>query len=230
MSKSHNIKILIVEDDPMVGQIIEKFIGRLSGFELIGKATTYDMAVSQVETHVVDLILLDIYIPGGLGTDLLRWLRQEERLTDVIMITADTKTETIKKAMSYGATDYLVKPFRFERFEEALLRYKSARHTLYEHSQIDQGQIDQLYKKGSGSVFGNYKNQTAEAIVEFLKERPSESFTATEVADALGISRITSRRYLEEMENNQEVILELSYGGVGRPKNRYRYVGGGGIL
>lgn len=227
MSKSTDIKVLIVEDDPMVGQIIDKFLKRISGFHVVGVEKSFDAAKNFIETNVVDLLLLDIYLPGGHGTDLLHWLRSQKRLTDAIMITADTKTETIKRAMSYGAVDYLVKPFRFERFEEALIRYKSTRHTLHEHMQIDQDTIDQLYKKGSGMNYGNYKNQTAETIINFLKDHKEVSFTAKEVADELGISRITSRRYLEEMEQNNEVALELSYGGVGRPKNYYRYVGAG---
>ncbi|GKT33744.1 Signal transduction response regulator, citrate/malate metabolism like protein, partial [Aduncisulcus paluster] len=47
-------------------------------------------------------------------------------------------------------------------------------------------------------------------------------YTAQEVADELGISRITARRYLDEMESEDKLELYLEYGKVGRPRNKYR--------
>ena len=60
-------------------------------------------------------------------------------------------------------------------------------------------------------------------IYQYVKERSDKNFTAQEVADALGVSRITARRYLELLEKEKVLEVELQYGKVGRPKNKYRF-------
>lgn len=69
-----------------------------------------------------------------------------------------------------------------------------------------------------------WQNQTYIKIIDYLQSHPPDDcFTSSELAKELGISRITARKYLEGMELEGSVHLEMSYGNVGRPKNTYRY-------
>jgi response regulator of citrate/malate metabolism len=222
------MKILVVEDDPMVQRIITEFIKRIEGFVIGDTATDYGKAKSLIESRVYDLVLLDIYLPGGMGIELLKLARQQDRLLDFILITADNRTETLEKAMRYGAIDFLIKPFRYERFEEALSRYKHNKRQLHRQTQVNQQLIDEVMVMRKLPVFEEHTNHTISAILDCLKTQGQDGLTATEVANYVGVSRITARRYLEGLEQAGAITLELYYGGIGRPQNKYRHPNGEG--
>lgn len=216
-------QVLILEDDPMVQYIISEFLGKIEGYHLVGMASNLEVAKEFIHSEKIDLVLLDMYLPGGLGIDLLKYIRNEECRIDVILITADNRAETFECALRYGVVDYLIKPFRYERFEESLIRYLNNQKLLENNLTVDQALADQIMSFHRKQEADDKKNHTAENILRFLKENDSKSYTSTEIAEKIGTSRITARRYLEEMEQRGEVVLELSYGGVGRPQNCYKY-------
>jgi len=224
------IRTLIVEDDPMVLQINERFLGKIHGFEHVGSVNDIINAKALIQTLNPDLILLDIFFSVGRGIDVIQWLREENIDTDVIFITADRNPKTIERAFRFGAVDYLVKPFRFDRFEEALEKYRRLYEKYTSEESLDQSDIDSFSKSLNKSSdqssitnsISDEKNQTLIDILSLLKRNESIGYTAQEVADELGISRITARRYLDEMENEGKLELYLEYGKVGRPRNKYR--------
>ena len=67
----------------------------------------------------VDLLLLDLYMPEMSGVELLAELRRKGCNADAVFITAANDAPHIQDALRLGAVDYLIKPFRYERFEEA---------------------------------------------------------------------------------------------------------------
>ncbi len=89
-----------------------------------------------------DLILLDVYLPNENGIDFLKWIRSQALDADVILITADKSMERIQQAFRYGVVDYLIKPFRFERFREALLQYKDRYDSFKNSEVIEQKDLD----------------------------------------------------------------------------------------
>ena len=224
------IRTLIIEDDPMVMQINERFLGKVNGYEHIGSVSSLNEAKNMILSLKPELILLDIFFPTGRGVEIIHWLREQDLQTDVIFITADRNTKTIEKAFRFGAVDYLIKPFRFDRFEEALIKYKNLRATYAADENMDQSSIDNIsatMKKKVGPDSDREKaleegNQTHHDILDFLRINKASGFTAQEVADQLGISRITARRYLDELESDGKLELFLEYGKVGRPRNKYR--------
>lgn len=228
MSVLDKVKVLIVEDDPMVKQVISGFLGKHQAFIQVGETSTYVTAQNFIKMNQVDLVLLDVYLPDGLGIDLLQWMTQMNYAVNTILITADNRAETLEKALRYGAIDYLVKPFRMERFDEALNNYIKKRNLLKDKKVVEQVDIDHMFRHDPMTTEqknqpGDYKNQTYELIMNYLKKEAPKSHSASEVAQGVGISRITARKYLDSMELSGEIVLELSYGNVGRPKNHYRY-------
>jgi len=219
----NDINVLVVEDDAMVAEIIEGFLERLGQSHVVAKCLTLSKAKEQLESSEIDLVLLDLYLPDGNGMDLLKWIRLNDIDVDVILITADKKIKSIKEARKYGVKDYLVKPFKYMRFEEAIVSYRAELLALRGLDSVDQGTIDALMHNKEDAVHDGM-NKTYDSILMFLKEHHPKAYTSSEVAEALGISRITARRYLENMEHLKEITLELDYGNVGRPKNKFSYI------
>lgn len=225
------IKVLIVEDDPMVREINEKFLKRVEGYKICDSVGSVDRAKDVILKNKPDLILLDIFFPQGKGLDLLKWTRKKDLKIDVILITADRNMESVEEAFRYGAVDYIVKPFVFDRFKEAMLQYKNRKKGLETNESINQEIIDKYVlneKKPTsnlleeiGDVKG-FSQYTYEKVLDYIDEMKGKAFTAQEVAKSIGVSRITARRYLDLLEKEQKIILELEYGKVGRPQNKYK--------
>lgn len=219
------IKVMIVEDDPMVLDINQKFISKLIYCDVVATASSIKDAKRIIQEKSVHLVLLDVFLPDGKGIEYLKWLRREEFDTDVILITADKSSKSVEEAFRFGAIDYLVKPFKFERLQEILAAYLE-KTQLTEMMELNQSQIDrmkQLQKEDATSQSDDSAiNMTYQKIITFIKDKNIEGITAQEVASYLGVSRVTARRYLELMEKSKVLKLEQVYGGIGRPKNVYQ--------
>lgn len=135
---------MIVEDDPMVRQINSKFLKKIEGFSLEKAVANLSEAKEFLMQKQVDLILLDIFLPNENGIDLLKWLRQNEILSDVILITADKSVERVKDAFRYGVVDYLIKPFTFERFNESLNIFRERLNSFENSQTMEQSDLDKF--------------------------------------------------------------------------------------
>ncbi len=120
------INVLVVDDDAMVAELNRCYIGQIDGFICCGTASTLLQAKERLlqTDPAVDLILLDIYMQQENGLDLLPELRSAGRPIDVIIISSAADAATIKTSLNYGVVDYLIKPFQFSRFEEALTGWR----------------------------------------------------------------------------------------------------------
>lgn len=226
-----NIKVFIVEDDPMVKEINTRFLEKLEGFIVIGDASSIEEAKDKIIKAKADLILLDIFLPDGKGIDLLKWIRIKELYVDTILITADKCKASVDEAFKYGAIDYLIKPFKFDRFKEALYNYRSRFIELRKVDNMNQAYIDQ-YILNINSNFIEEEVQEKELckglslktynkIIDYMNQKYEEHLTAEEIAQGSGLARVTARRYLEKMSKEGKVEINQEYGKIGRPTNYY---------
>ena len=229
MSNLRKIKVLIVEDDPMVRSINESFLKKIQGTELQGSYGSIIEAKTAIINELPDLLLLDIFFPNEQGIELLKWLRNHNFQVDVIFITADNNANSIEEAKRFGAFDYLLKPFRFERLQEAIAKYIDMKEQLEITKTLNQKEVDHILDHDSAvfdvdttfQPFDTQSNKTYAMIFQYLKEHPLSILTAKEVGLELGISRITARRYLEQMVDEKVVDVKPNYGSIGRPQNHY---------
>ncbi len=220
------IEVMIVEDDPMVREINSKFLKRIEGFNLYKAVSNLEDAKKYITVKKPDLILLDVYLPKESGIDFLKWIRKQALGIDIILITADKSMERIQEALRYGVVDYLIKPFRFERFKEALLQFKNRYYQFKKYEVMEQNDLDRLISGTSGlqneDEFAKGLNKfTYKSIWDEIEKREQEEFTAENLAEKLGIARVTVRRYLEYMEKEDLVEKLVEYGKVGRPQYKY---------
>lgn len=216
------LAVYIVEDDPMVLEVNKGFLQKMSGFKLIGESMEGKPAIEQIRELQPDLILLDMYLPDMTGMELLKLIRTEDVQSDVIMITAARDALTIREALRFGAVDYLVKPFRFERFKEALLKFSKNHMKFYTVDVMKQEEIDiWIGSTGETSELPKGLNKfTMDQVYAGLKSE-GKALTAEQLAQKVGMARVTVRKYLDFLSNEGKVHIELQYGNVGRPTRYY---------
>lgn len=216
-------KILIVEDDPMVALINKRFLENMGFKDILGPVQTEEEIIQLLDKENIDLILLDVYLPKKNGIDILKSLRYKKYLTDIIMITAANSVEEVKRAFAYGVTDYLVKPFEFERFEEAINKYKQKNNLLNKREALSQQDIDIISKSLEEKLElpKGLNQKTLDRIMEFLKENKGKVWTLREIAYELKISNVTIKKYMDYLEDIKKVNVTLTSGNVGRPEYKY---------
>jgi len=110
------IRILIVDDSKVFRTILEKIISGISGVQVVGTADSGITAIEFLRMRTVDLMTLDVEMPGMDGLETLKKMlacRKELKNTpDVLMVSSLTRTgsDTTLKALEYGAFDFIAKP------------------------------------------------------------------------------------------------------------------------
>ncbi|MCG8400200.1 MAG: response regulator [Firmicutes bacterium] len=221
-----HIKVLIVEDDPMVVEVNSGFVGDIPGFRVEGVARTGKAALEMLIKNKFDLALLDIYLPDMDGFTVLREIRKRGFSMDVVMVTAVQDAETVRNVFRYGAVDYIIKPFKFSRLRGALESYAVMFEKLNKKTRLDQTELDQLAlsrtqaEETAGDVPKGLNSITLKQVMMCLV-RETKPLSAEEVAVALGLARVTARRYLEYLEDTGKAGAQLQYGSVGRPIKKF---------
>ena len=219
-------KVLIVEDDPMVSMINEQYVNRNKAFRVVQKCKDGKSALEYLENNDVDLIVLDVYMPLMDGFETLRQIRKNKKSVDVIMVTAANDRASLEEALHLGVVDYLVKPFTYDRFRIALDKYVSQIAALKDIDTLNQKNIDfiienarkkseELYPKG-------IQEKTLQTILDEMKKNPSKWMTGDEIAERIGLTGVTVRRYLNYLTEKGILLSEIDYETGGRPCMRYR--------
>lgn len=116
------IRALIVDDEPLAREIVREMLRRDPEIEVIGEASNGLEAVAAIEEHAPDIVFLDVQMPEMDGFGVLEAISLE-RLPAVIFVTAYDQYAV--RAFEVHAFDYLLKPFDWQRFEDALGRAKA---------------------------------------------------------------------------------------------------------
>ena len=225
MGYKGEFKVVLIEDDPMVQEVNKEFIKSVKGFQVIAIASNGEEGISFVKKLNPDLVILDIFMPKKDGIQALQEFRKQQLETDVIVVSAAKDRETIKLMLQNGAIDYIIKPFKLHRIQQALEKYRQYKMSLRDSGSISQEQLDLLLYSGrsertTSNLPKGLNEFTLNEIVTYVKQQ-EEPRSAEDVARAIGIARVTARRYLDYLEKSGAIHLAVQYGGVGRPINRY---------
>lgn len=222
------INVLIVEDDPMVAEINKRYLRDIKGFHLSGIVHTVKDAIDFLNKEEIDLILLDVYMPGGNGLLLLKYIREHHLEIDVILITAAGEKDKIQSALRFGAVDYLIKPFEFERFQQALMTYQGKYMFFSNNYVLKQEDLDD-------HIFNTEQRQleepaidlpkgltisTLQVVIEVIKTKGMYPFSTDDISESTFISRVSVRKYLKFLTDLGVLKESLTYG-IGRPINLY---------
>ena len=217
------MKILIIEDDPMVAMIHKEYFKRKEISNDLNHVSTLEEAKEFLENSDTDLIILDNYLADGQGIEFLPELKGYP----IIMITAANDVQTVEAALTNGVVDYLVKPFTYERFSQAIDKVQDYMRLLSKEK-INQDLIDDYLNSGrveeeEDSLPKGLSRITLKKVLENIKEQET-GFTTQQVADALDISRITIRKYLNHLVNINVLSEDAEYYTSGRPVSVFTVV------
>lgn len=206
----------------MVLEVNKGFLQQLTGFELVGEATSGEDALKKIHQLQPNLILLDMFLPDMTGLELFLKLRSERIPSDIIMITAARDAPTVQEVIRLGAIDYLIKPFRFERFQKALQSYHRSSKSLPNTHLFKQEDVDQWlgHTEDGISLPKGLNEMTMKQITEGLIVA-NVAITSEQLAQNVGMARVTVRKYLDFLASKGKVHIDLKYGTVGRPTKYY---------
>jgi two-component system, chemotaxis family, chemotaxis protein CheY len=112
--------VLIVDDSMYMRSLISDALTK-AGYSVVGQAANGEQAIDMAMMHKPDLITLDNILPDMIGTDILRVLKQDEKLeSKIVMISAVGQESVVQEGMQLGASKYIVKPFTQEGLVEAI--------------------------------------------------------------------------------------------------------------
>ncbi|HET6672328.1 MAG TPA: response regulator [Agromyces sp.] len=219
------IRAVIVDDDFAVAHVNRAFVDAQPGFTVVAEAHTGNDALAAIELHRPQLVLLDVYLPDLGGLDVLRRLRATGDDVEVIAVTAARDLDTVRSARLLGVRHYLVKPFSRaslgERLEE--VRRGIAADRAAPGATLDQRAVDRvlgtmtarrtMLPKGLSPVS---LERVAAGLAHFEVDA-----SAAEIAQHLGMSRVSARRYLEHLVAVGAAEVTPRYGSAGRPEHRY---------
>ncbi|AOA03513.1 MAG: response regulator [Carnobacterium sp.] len=222
-------RVLIVEDDPMVLSINQRYLQKIPNFMVAGTADSYEHAIQLTSQYFYDLILVDIHLKSGNGLDLLKTWRKREYPAEIIMITAASQQEALRISKHYGVTDYILKPFQFKRFKQSIELFQQNQLLLSSNSVLTQKEIDSLHHSDPLSIseiemenkLEKGLTQTTLDLIVSLIQQQKAGFTVSDITQATELSHVSVRKYLHYLESTQQIEMRLEYGTVGRPTSVY---------
>ncbi|QBJ97244.1 response regulator [Rhodococcus sp. ABRD24] len=227
------IRVLIVEDEPLIAEAHRSYVERMEGFSVHTVVHTANAAIRAVTDAAVgddpiDLVLLDIGLPDASGLDLAGALSGLRPSPDIIAVTSARDLAVVRAAVTRGVVLYLLKPFTFAALRDKLEHFREFRAALTEggtaasQRDIDRAMavlrsVDERATSPKGVA-----PQTADRIGACIRDA-DRPMTAAEVAAAVGVSRVTAWRYLERLADDGALARETEYGRAGRPQVRYAW-------
>ena len=160
--------VLVVDDDPTQRRLIQAVLER-DGFA-VSHAESGDAAMAHLASGApVDVVLLDLVMPGLSGQDTLKEMRARGYAQPVIVLTASGGVDTVVKAMQAGATDFFIKPASPERITVSIRNALSMGEL--------KGEVERLTKRaGNRTTFADLIGTSpAMTLVKRMGERAAKS-------------------------------------------------------
>ncbi|HVV91381.1 MAG TPA: response regulator [Solirubrobacterales bacterium] len=218
-------RVMIVEDNAVVASLHRRIVDSVPYLHTEHVAPNGERALAAIKVVNPDLVILDLTMAGGDGMTFLRRLRHRGIPVDVIIVTASRGGRVVQEATHLGVIDYLVKPFSPQRLRQALAAFAVRHRTLSRTDELSQSEVDAVQtaavSRRRRRLPPGLKEDTLSTVVTLL-ENTRGSLSAGEVGEAVGIARVTARRYLEHLEFVGRAERSQTMDGPGRPRNRYR--------
>ena len=221
------IRIIVVEDDPMVAQLNAACLEAMEGFEVTGIFSNGLDALEYLKREPVDLAVVDVYMPVCSGLELLRRMRGAWIQTAVILITAATEMKVVEEALELRIEDYIIKPFSYDRLRDSVLRFRDKTSLVQQSEKADQAVVDRLLGNPTTPAETDplpkgLNARTMAIIRQVLDREPAGDHTCESIAAASGLSKVTVRHYLNYLVDTQLLTSDIDYETGGRPRVLYR--------
>ena len=119
-STKETIKIIIADDHPLFRRGLKHALEETSDIEVIGEASNGDSLLSMIKSDNLDMVLLDISMPGKSGLDLLKQLKSEHSKLPILILSVYPEEQYAVRFIKAGASGYLTKESAAEKLAEAI--------------------------------------------------------------------------------------------------------------
>jgi two-component system, NarL family, response regulator len=185
------IRVLIVDDHPVVRAGLTSLLRKVNGLKVIGTAHNGEMALDLMRHTSVDVVLLDLRMPKIGGIDLLSLLREMTSPPAVLILSSYAYEEEIYRALKAGARGYLSKDASGAQIVEAI-------NTVNAGGKYLSGEIaGRLAERESRSSLSSRETEILEMV--------SKGLTNKEIARVLQISQYTVRNHINHISAKLEV-------------------------
>ncbi len=143
------LKVIIVDDEPLSRNFLEKYCQKFGDLKVAGVFEDAASALTFLNQHVIDILFLDVEMPNLSGFELLDQLQY---MPKVILTTS--KTDYAFNAFQYGVADYLKKPIPYSRFQESITKIKESLHKNSETAVAKAAEMpaEEIFIKSDGKL------------------------------------------------------------------------------
>ncbi len=187
MSEAERIKIMIVDDHPVVRSGMGTMLLAFDDLELIGEASSGSAALAKCQQGLPDVILMDVVMPGMDGLETTRAILDRYPSVKIIMLTSFTIEDMVQDALEAGAIGYILKNVSIDHLVEAVRSAYNGQPTLSPEATLS------LVKSKTGPLDLKPDLTAREKQVLALM---AEGLSNEEIADRLVISQATARHHV----------------------------------
>ena len=210
---SPNTRILLVEDEPNLGQTLKEYLESKGHYCSLSDSAT--SARNNFDALPFDLVLMDIGLPDGNGLELAREFRDKRKDFVLLFLSAQNDPETRVEGLEIGADDYITKPFALKELTlrlERIIKDSESRRDL--PAEVSIGNFKVWFKRfeieaPNGNVHN--LNQKECAILELLFRRKNEAVERDDIIDhAWGHEAFPSHRTVDNYIVKLRKIFEIT--------------------
>ena len=209
MADSKPIKVLVVDDHPVVRNGLKTMLLVFDDLELIGEAGTGEAALASCHENTPDVILMDILMPGMDGIQATRAIVEQFPQVKVVILTSFPEDELVQKSLEAGAIGYILKDASVDALADAIRSANSGKATLAPEATAA------LVRAKTGPLKpGSNLTQRELAVLALIVEGMSNE----EIAERLVISPATARHHvsaciqkLDAANRTQAASLAVKY-------------------
>jgi DNA-binding NarL/FixJ family response regulator len=188
-----SISVSIVEDDPGVRSSLARLIDGTPGFRCLSQHPSAESALQDMPTANPEVVLMDINLPGLSGVECVRRLKPMLPQTQVIMLTVYQNTEHIFKALSAGATGYLLKQTPPAELLDAIREVCSGGSPMSSH--IARKIVQSFQEPAPSPSESNHLSPRETEVLDLL----SKGFLYKEIAEKIGLTYATVHTHIRHI-------------------------------
>ena len=207
MSSTNRIRVMLVDDHPIMRRGLREVLEDSGGFEVVGQAADGAEAVRTAEELRPDVIVMDVMMPKKDGVEACREIRTLLPDTKVLMITASTEENAVIEAVAAGASGFVQKYSGSDELVDAIQQVAGGRLMIHDDA------VRRVFKfiRGGTHLMPGPKVLTSreeEVLAQFARGN-----SYARIAEALGVSMVTVRNAIYRIQNKlgveskQEIVV-----------------------